>query len=249
MSTHANATGMTVTGAPGTGVITLNALATGALQTFVGAFGAVSTTVDVMFEQPLGTLVGVERNAVYNGGTPGTITRGTPETPGSLVSLTSAAVVRVCQPASMGNLLERQLDRAFTHVISTANQQAVTAGAANKITNIDNVIANPYSWWDNGVGATGKRFTPLRAGSYVFYAAAQLIQSSQCSVSVRKNNVDAMSGTNAAPPSGGYGIGTCTGVLSANGSTDYFEVWVFTGGAGTTLYEFNGLFQAFYLGP
>ena len=106
MSTHANATGMTVTGAPGTGVITLNALAAGSLQTFVGAFGAVSTTVDVMFEQPLGTLVGVERNAVFNGGTPGTITRGTPETPGSLVSLTSAAVVRCALPASTGNALE-----------------------------------------------------------------------------------------------------------------------------------------------
>ena len=248
MSTHANAVGMTVTGTPGLGAITVGVLATGALQTFVAAFGTGSTTIDIMLDQPLGTLVAVERNAVFNG-TTGVITRGTPETPGSLVSLTSAAVVRVCQPASMGNLLEQQLDRAVTHVISTANQQTVTAGAANKITNIDNVVANPYSWWNNGAGETGKRFTPLRAGSYVFYATAQLVHSAQCSVSIRKNNVDAMAGTNAQPPSGGYGIGTCTGVLSANGSTDYFEVWVFTGINGTTLYEFNGLFQAFYLGP
>lgn len=109
MSTHANGVRMTVSGAPGTGTITLNALATGGLQTFLAAFGAVSTRVDIGIHQPDGTLVAVERNAIYDGGSPGTIARGTPESPGALVSLTAAAVVSVVATADMGNRLERAM--------------------------------------------------------------------------------------------------------------------------------------------
>ena len=109
MSTHANMVRMTVTGTPGTGAITLNAMATGGLQTFLQAYGAVSTTVDINIEDPIGTPVAIEENAVYNGGSPGTITRGTPKTPGSLVSLTSAAVVSVVATAAFGNDVENAL--------------------------------------------------------------------------------------------------------------------------------------------
>ena len=100
MSLHRNRVQMTVTGAPGTGAITLNAATTG-YQSFSSAYGA-DATVDILITE--GNNWEVCRNCAYtNSGT--TVTRGTLEasSTGSAVSFTSAAVVSVIATAASGN--------------------------------------------------------------------------------------------------------------------------------------------------
>lgn len=106
MSLHRNRVQMTVTGAPGTGTITLNA-ATSGYQSFSSAYGA-NATVDILITE--GTSWEVARNCTYtNSGT--TVTRGTLEasSTGSAVSFTSAAVVSVIATAGFGNAADTVL--------------------------------------------------------------------------------------------------------------------------------------------
>ena len=103
MSLHRNRVQMTVTGAPGTGTITLNA-ATSGYQSFSSAYGA-DATVDILITET--TSWEVARNCTYtNSGT--TVTRGTLEasSTGSAVSFTSAAIVSVIATAGFGNDIE-----------------------------------------------------------------------------------------------------------------------------------------------
>lgn len=131
MSKHANACGIVVSGTPGTGTITLTTtLATGALQTFLEAFGAVSTVVDVHIVSSAGVLLSVERNATFDGGSPGTLTRGTAETPSSTVSVPAGAEVWVAAPASAGNLWESAALESVAATVTTANVTGVVGQMA-----------------------------------------------------------------------------------------------------------------------
>ena len=106
MSLHRNRVQMTVTGAPGTGTITLNAATTG-YQSFSSAYGA-NATVDILITE--GTSWEVARNCTYtNSGT--TVTRGTLEasSTGSAVTFTSAAIVSVIATANFGNAADTVL--------------------------------------------------------------------------------------------------------------------------------------------
>jgi hypothetical protein len=73
MSTAANYVAMTLSGTPGTGNATLGSALSSPDQSFLAAYGAVSTTVDVQWylDATTTTRLGVERNVVYNGGSPG----------------------------------------------------------------------------------------------------------------------------------------------------------------------------------
>lgn len=93
---YKNRVGMTVTGTPGTGTITLNAAETG-YQSFATAYGA-NANVDILIEE--GNAWEIARDCTYtHSGT--TITRGTLEasSTGSALSLTSAAKVYVIDSA------------------------------------------------------------------------------------------------------------------------------------------------------
>ena len=102
MSLHRNRVQMTVTGAPGTGTITLNA-ATSGYQSFSSAYGA-DATVDILITE--GNNWEVCRNCAYTNGTP-QVDRGTLEGssagPTTRVSFGSAAVVSVIATAAAGN--------------------------------------------------------------------------------------------------------------------------------------------------
>jgi hypothetical protein len=103
MSTAANYVAMTVSGAPGTGTITLLAASSG-YRSFATAYGA-DAVVDVLITD--GAAWEVARNCAYtHSGT--TLTRGTLEnsSTGSALSLTSAATVEVVLPASAINRYE-----------------------------------------------------------------------------------------------------------------------------------------------
>lgn len=97
MSVYRNNVAMSVSGTPGTGTITLGSAVTGA-QSFASAYGG-NATVDVFITD--GSAWEVARNCTYtNSGT--TLTRGTLEasSTGAVLSLTSAAVVRVAASAA-----------------------------------------------------------------------------------------------------------------------------------------------------
>jgi hypothetical protein len=102
MSLHRNRVQMTVTGAPGTGTITLNAATTG-YQSFSSAYGA-DATVDILITE--GNNWEVCRNCAYTNGTP-QVDRGTLEGssagPTTRVSFGSGAVVSVIATAASGN--------------------------------------------------------------------------------------------------------------------------------------------------
>ena len=102
MSLHRNRVQMTVTGAPGTGTITLNA-ATSGYQSFASAYGA-DATVDILITE--GNNWEVCRNCAYSNGTP-QVDRGTLEGssagPTTRVSFGSGAVVSVIATAASGN--------------------------------------------------------------------------------------------------------------------------------------------------
>ena len=106
MSTQANYVAMTTSGTPGTGTITLGAALAAPDRSFFAAYGAGSWGVDVEYYDSAGVALGVERDLVYNGANPGTLTRGTAETPASLLSLAAGGSVRVVMTANLGNRLE-----------------------------------------------------------------------------------------------------------------------------------------------
>ena len=105
MSLHRNRVQMTVTGAPGTGTITLNA-ATSGYQSFSSAYGA-DATVDILITE--GNNWEVCRNCAYTNGTP-QVDRGTLEGssagPTTRVSFGSGAIVSVIATAGFGNDIE-----------------------------------------------------------------------------------------------------------------------------------------------
>jgi hypothetical protein len=121
MSVYRNNVSMTVNGAPSTGTITLNAASTGA-QSLFSAYGSGTHTVDV-FITDTGGAWEVARDCTYNGGNPGTLTRGTLEASSTTarLDLTSAAVVRVAASANTVQSL------ALDQVTVTGTSGAISA--------------------------------------------------------------------------------------------------------------------------
>lgn len=242
-TTHANRVQMTVSGTPGTGTITLNAASSG-YRTFGAAYGG-NATVDILITE--GTAWEVAKDCTYtHSGT--TVTRGTLESSstGSAVTFTSAAIVSVILPASKGNALELQLNRGYTFVRADGSTTQTTSSSAwSKIsTALSSVVSNPDTYWDT----SNKRFLPLRAGSYLITAGAQF----------NSGSADAQAGIylNGALDSPGAYINVancyaiCTGIVNFNGSSDYAELWAYTGSALTTFADAGSVFfKAIYLGP
>lgn len=140
---YKNRVGMTVTGTPGTGTITLNAAETG-YQTFASAYGA-NANVDILIEE--GSAWEIARDCTYtHSGT--TVSRGTLEasSTGSALSLTSAAKVYVIQTAER---LNNQMLSGFSAYGDGSSTQTINATTTT-------IVANIYTeLWD-----TGGFFTP-----------------------------------------------------------------------------------------
>lgn len=244
MSTHYNNVAQAVSGTPGTGTITLGSAVTGA-QTLGAAAGG-NATVDVFITD--GSAWEVARNCTYtHSGT--TLTRGTLEasSTGSVLSLTSAAVVRVAMPASTGNLLEQQLDRSTVFARSpSTGTQTFTDGVFTKVSRNTNEVTDTKGWYD---ASTNHRFTPLRAGAYLIFGGVQ--------VSVPTSTIGqlAIYKNGSAEIYGGVWnqssamLCTASGVVSMNGSTDYIELYMYTTPSVTTV-EGAGrtYFKAIFLG-
>jgi len=150
MSLYRNNVASTVSGAPGTGTITLGSALIGA-QSFSAAYGA-DATVDVFITD--GTDWEVARDCAYtHSGT--TLTRGTREdsSTGSVLDLTAGAVVRVALPAGQANdilalLRSKTLD---THTPMTSQPPATafaTLDTRNSIAvlDFDDAVVESITW-------------------------------------------------------------------------------------------------------
>lgn len=126
MSEFRNYVGMTTAGTPGTGPITLGSALAAPERSFFDAYGAGSWTVDVEHYSAAGVALGCEHDAVYNGGNPGTLTRGTPETPGTLLNLAAGGSVRVVQTAAAANRWEAAGITAVTTVAASGASLTIT---------------------------------------------------------------------------------------------------------------------------
>ncbi len=244
MGQHANMVKVTAA-SPGTGSVTVSTAVSG-FRTFAQGYNSADATVaGVRIEDASdATIWEIDENCAYtHSGT--TLSRGTRKdsSTGSAVNFTGSVVVSVIATAGFGNLLELQLDRATTTITTNnSTQQTISGGAGTYvITNLDTVVVNPYSWWD---GSTNK-FTPLRAGTYLIFASSQIVDNLQLSCAIYKNGSMVLTGPNFATVA--YGVSSVTGLVSANGTTDYFELRAFVGG-NCTIYHGNGLFQAIYIG-
>lgn len=225
MSVYRNNVAMSVSGTPGTGTITLGSAVTGA-QSFFAAFGSGTWTVDVFITD--GNAWEVARNCTYNGGNPGTLTRGTLEasSTGSVLSLTSAAVVRVAMTANTANLLEQQMDLGVVFVgnANGTSQGSLTNNGFTKIAAaLDTVNSDPNGWWS----VSNKRFQPTRAGQYQISCACQLtgfVSGQIYQAAIYKNGSAVRFGQTGADAGMTMAV---EAVVSLNGSSDYVELYVY----------------------
>ena len=244
MSTHYNNVANAVSGTPGTGTITLGAAVTGAQSLATAAGG--NATVDVFITD--GNAWEVARNCNYtHSGT--TLTRGTLEasSTGAVLSLTSAAVVRVSMPASTGNLLELQLDRGLSFARSpSTGTQTLTNAAFTKITIHNDEVSDPNGWWDN----TNQRFQPTRAGAFLLLVG--------CQINTAGSSTTAQGGiyfNGALLTPGGVNtqsssiLSVVTDIVNFNGSSDFAEQYVYCEPSRATLAGTGRqFFKAIYLG-
>jgi hypothetical protein len=124
-----------------------------------------------------------------------------------------------------------------------SGNQTISNSAYTKM-NYNAEIFDTDGCYDN---STNYRFTPTTAGKYFLYAQVQSQDTTDINdnfISIRKNGTDiAFNNT----PHLHYHTKAVSGIATANGSSDYFEVFVFnnTGGASFTMY---GTDEASYFG-
>ena len=259
MSLHKNRVKMTVTGAPGTGTITLSA-AVAQYQSLATAYGA-NATVDLLYTDA-GNVWGVERDCSYvHSGT--MITRGTAEDgssgAGVAVTLTSAAVVSVIATAGWGNDVENLLSNGRFSAASrtgSANSATLTANAWTKVlaAQINSEILDSSGWFD----VSTARYTPQRAGYYVIGGLVLAYISTtgkKLLVAAGKNGAAANSdiyilsrGISGAVNTHGFGGSQ---LIYMNGSTDYVEMFVQcedTGAYVVANYDNASMFWGYWVG-
>ena len=123
-------------------------------------------------------------------------------------------------------------------VASTANPTFSAYVASNQSITASTFVKVPFNTeeWDtnnNYDSTTNYRFTPTVAGYYLINSAVSTIGSStRAFASVFKNGAEAKRGNDCAASVTGVVLNA---LVSANGSTDYFEIHVWTNGTGTNL--------------
>lgn len=166
---------------------------------------------------------------------------------GSAITFTTAAVVTVVMAAAFGNLLQETLDLGLASVRSpSTGTQTLSAGVFTKITVMTDIVTNTNTWWDT----TNHRYTPQRAGKYLIIAGMQMAPASLRTVeaTIYKNGIVDTYGS--VFQSSTALLPTVSAIVEANGSTDYFELYVYADGSIPTLAGTGrGSFKAIYLGP
>lgn len=160
ISSAKNRVGMSVTGTPGTGTITLNTAEAG-YQSFATAYGA-NANVDILLED--GNNWEVARDCTYtHSGT--TVTRGTFEasSSGSAINLTSSAKVYVINSAERINRSSNLLE--FLAVGSGSNQTLSSTSTFIQVT------CMTESYDRNGVFNNTTKVAVLPAGRWLIFAA------------------------------------------------------------------------------
>lgn len=130
--------------------------------------------------------------------------------------------------------------------------QALTAAAYTKVY-FTTEEWDSQGWYNNGGSGTGGRFTPQAAGYYRFGGSVLVLSSvaGYYQTLIYKNGTPVqgvarmyVTGSSIFASSVGGGI-----LLYANGTTDFFEVFVYTQGGTLKGSSSETFFQAEYVGP
>jgi len=243
-----NRVGMSVSGTPGTGTITLASAESG-YQSFATAYGA-NANVDVLVID--GSAWEVARDCAYtHSGT--TLSRGTFEasSTGSALSLTSAAKVYVVTSAARLVEFEKMVDSGLVFVHNaTGVAQTFTNDAETKVNssalNVEEADSN--AWWDHG----NSKFQPTRSGKYLILFHCQMASGTTIAqATLYKNGTSTVAGPVFKGDTSGWISGELVAVVSLNGSTDYLEMYMYTAGGNTTAATNTSrvTFTALYWGP
>ena len=254
-----NRVGMTVSGAPGTGTITLGSAildaTNGDYVSFSAAYAA-DANVDVLYID--GHNTSIERDVTYNHAG-GTLIRGTVEATWngstlstSALSLTSAAKVFVVASADR---LDRQVARPCVAVYAGggSTQTFSTNWTATKISSPFGNAAAIDSL--GGWSVANKRYTPTIAGQYLFIANCKCALNSQelAGLSIYKNGgqLSSMALTHQVRGNGSNVNGTVACIAQMNGSTDYVELYVLQSAASgaSVPSDLDTSLSGIYLGP
>lgn len=254
-----NRVGMSVSGTPGTGTITLGSAildaTNGDYVTLSAAYGA-DANIDFLYID--GHNTSIERDVTYNHGA-GTLTRGTVEATWngsalstSALSLTSAAKVYAVATADR---LSGQIARTCLAVYAGGGSTQ-TFGSNWTSVKLSSPFGNAASIDTcGGWSVANKRYTPTVPGKYLFVASSKVALNSMelAVVSIFKNGAVA---SFAAIGHQVRGAGTPTtgspaSIIEMNGTTDYVELWAMvsnTSGA-SVVSDADTAILATYLGP
>jgi hypothetical protein len=94
-----------------------------------------------------------------------------------------------------------------------------------EVAQLNSAEINPDGWWSS------YKWTPLVAGRYYFFANVKLTGATSFWVSLQKNGTDFAVAYKPNIDTGEPGLAVVGGIVSANGSTDYFETYVSAGAA------------------
>jgi hypothetical protein len=123
-------------------------------------------------------------------------------------------------------------------VASTANPTFSAYVASNQSITSSTAVKVPFNTeeWDtnnNYDSTTNYRFTPTVAGYYLINSAVATVGgSTRAFAMVYKNGAEAKRGNDSSAAVNGVVVNA---LVSANGSTDYFEIYVYTNVGGTNL--------------
>lgn len=206
------------TATTGTGTVTL-----GSAVSNYKAFGAGDDgkRFDIRFQD--GTAWEVARDCLYtHSGT--TLTRGTFEESSTGAALNLSGSSQAYVIAATADRIIKNSNRGTTIVTGNGSTtQNTTANTFIKVsTALSSVVQNPQSWWDSA----NKKFQPTRPGVYLIGFSVGVQTPDFILGAIYKNGTEhrrfLQSSANAY-------VATGMSLVEANGSTDYFEVYCYTG--------------------
>lgn len=155
-------------------------------------------------------------SVVISGDSSGTVTLTVPSAAG-----TNTATL----PAATGTVMVTGNMPAFGAYASST--QSVTGGANTK-------VLFDIEEFDTNSNFASSRFTPTVAGYYQLSSCVRPNSvNGEAQVSIYKNGSSHKNGSNVSATSSQFGT-TVSSLVYANGSTDYFEIYIYVSNTGTT---------------
>jgi hypothetical protein len=151
--------------------------------------------------------------------------------------------ITVQEPATASNFTQT-LPAATGEVMVSGNMPAFSAYASSNqslSSGANTKILFDIEDFDTNNNFASSRFTPTVAGYYQLNSNVRPNNTNQeAGICIFKNGNSFRNGSNVNVASGGQFGTTVSSLVYANGSTDYFEIFVYVGSAGTT----SGNFQS-----